>query len=80
MTGDREQRTMAAGVLLSIAQDENVRPGLRIHAARSVMIGPAAGMYDGCDTDTPEDVQDDAEEDLVEKIAYRVAAKLKETL
>lgn len=77
MTGDREQRMMAAGVLLSIAQDHNVRPGLRIHAARSVMFGPAAEIYDGSDTDTPDS---GSQEDAIEEIANRVAAKLKETL
>jgi hypothetical protein len=84
MTSDREQQTMAAGILLSIAQDENVRPGLRIHAARTVMLGNASYgdseiVYGGVQTDEPEHAHDDATDDVIEDIASRVAAKLKET-
>lgn len=70
---------MAAGVLLRIAQDENVRPGLRIHAARTVLLGATAEVYYDDPVDTPETAASDAQEDAIEEIANRVAAKLRET-
>lgn len=70
-----EQRTVAIGALLEIAQDHGVRAGLRIHAARSVLL---AGIEPDMDVhdDEPTPTADETTEDLIDQIAERAADRV----
>lgn len=70
-----EQQEMAARTLLSIARDDAIRPAMRIHAAKAVLLGESEPMPYEDDSPPADAVSDDVYDAIAERVVLRLRAE-----